>query len=1042
MRFGSIRADGRRQGLARHRISIAASAILILCTIALTAQAQGGGVSAERPDAPNARTWDLVRSVGQPPRWKPYVSVGYGVDRLARPTVMGLSSSVGVHRPVDNPVTGLLGINAEAYIGQRGARVDGGLKSVLTSSPFLVNAGVDWNARLGRADLVFGTTLPLQRGGWPAPGSELRVEWIPARQHSASVSLLLPLGQPLAGRTRPRTTDVSLPPAPRATHAVVASERDEVRAALSDARVHMTQLVSILTFFWLIKDQNLRYASSVREWREILADFAAEFFSTTPERPGQSQYHREADAYHTALDRAFGLAAGEGKDAAVRGRVLADAARRTALIEIVLPYNRTIGQYRTPNSLYGLAARARARYAAWLLLDSGLEAQYSAEVLGVLDVWLSDLERLRARIGRIETDPRLTWLPLGLVLRPEEHRSQTQIDEIIALAMERPFEGGNTAVTIDAPQFQRELRRTIRETRSSHVLWVHDYRGRDDLGNPDGTGFETTIAYLRALRNAVQEYDRTGSFPTYLIVLDQFFYETTDGRLWMTLLERPLHHRVRLGAPFAAMEEALQSMQDSLRTAVYGSVRMQSQAAAFGRDWIASVVKVHVNIVNPSDFTFRSRRILSLPVGADNWLRDHRKLILRDADETNPAAGELIISGVGVGDHYASATWDDRAIIIRGPAVAATLPYLRTTLERHGLTGAAMPAVIRAAPGLADRAERVAALEAAGASARMLQAHNEVGWGAKEATFVQMLLYDLVPAGTLLFVPDGLWSSYQWTAQLVGAALRGCHVYVVAPAERNAPANDFPWMSLMQELITRITLVEEVLGEAIRAGGGDLRIGLFARQSPLDDHASSLSYVTRAWATHQFLREHVPLSNEALAVIAHEGERERDVSGTRRRVEDVRDRNPLLHRKTQWVFGAEAIRAFSASPELTPLLERILPGLAHGTDDISSSIVSSDDERSRTARDLIALHGALPDSARESAIYFMTGSINKNVRSMILDGEVLAVVAGPWALESFLDFVLLAASTTWVESLADVEKHLPPYSTLRKLLGRRLHRIL
>lgn len=1040
MPYGSTCSYRSQPGPPRHGIRIAALAILITCTSPLATRAQEPSVAPA--DGPIAGTWDLVRSIGQPPRWKPFISAGYGMDRLSKPYAMGLISSVGVHRPVGNPVTGLLGVSAEGYVGHRGTQLDGGLKAQLTSSPFLIHAGVDWNARLGRADLEFGTTLPLQRGGWPAPGSELRVGWIPARRHSAALSFMLPVRQPLAGRTRPRTTHVDLPLPTRIIDPVVPPEQDEVRLALRDARMHMTQLVSMLTFFWLIEEQHLRYSSNVREWRETLADFAAEFFSTTPEQPGQSQYHREADAYHTALERAFGLAAGASTGARERGRALADVARRTALIEIILPYNRTIGQYRTPNSLQGLAARARARYATWLLLHGKLETQYSAEVLAVFDAWLSDLERLRARIGEIETDPRLSWLPLGLVLRPEEHRTQTQIDEIITLAMQRPFEGGNTAVTIDAPQFQHELRRTIRETRSYHVLWIHDYRGRDDLGNPDQTGFETTIAYLRALRDAVQDYDGTGRFPTYLILLDQFFYETNDGRLWMTLLERPLSHRVRLGARFSGMEEALRSMQDSLRAAVHGSIRMQSQAAAFGHDWTAGVVKVHVNIVNPSDFTFRSRRILTMPVGADNWLRDHRKMILRDADESDPAAGELIVSGVGVGDHYASATWDDRAIIIRGPSASVTRSYLRTTLQRHRLTGAAMPAAIRAVPQAADHAELVAAIETSGATARLLQAHNEVGWGAKEATFIQMLLYDLAPAGTLLFVPDGLWSSYQWTAQLVGAALRGCHVYVVAPAERNAPANDFPWMSLMQELITRITLVEEVLGEAIRAGGGDLRIGLFARESPLDDHASSLSYVTRAWSSHDFLRDRIPLSADALAVIGREGERRGAISGRFRTIEDVRDRNPLLHRKTQWLFGAEAIRPLSASPELPQMLERILGGSTDVTDDISTNRSSGDEERLRAARELIALHAGFPESARESALYFMTGSINKNVRSMTLDGEVLVVVAGPWALESFVDFVLLAASTTWVSSLADVERHLPPYSTLRKLLGRRLHRIL
>src|SRR5690606_33818480 len=104
----------------------------------------------------------------------------------------------------------------------------------------------------------------------------------------------------------------------------------------------------------------------------------------------------------------------------------------------------------------------------------------------------------------------------------------------------------------------------------------------------------------------------------------------------------------------------------------------------------------------------------------------------------------------------------------------------------------------------------------------VLQMHNRTGWGVKDATFVNMLLYDLVPPGTVIYVPDSLWTSYQWMALLVDAALRGCHVYVVGPAIDNAPSDGFPQMSVLQELFTRLVVVQDVFGDRIRAGGGDL----------------------------------------------------------------------------------------------------------------------------------------------------------------------------------------------------------------------------
>ena len=46
---------------------------------------------------------------------------------------------------------------------------------------------------------------------------------------------------------------------------------------------------------------------------------------------------------------------------------------------------------------------------------------------------------------------------------------------------------------------------------------------------PDLVALAQTINYLDAMTERVLEYDETGKFPTYLIVIDQHFFEVVDG---------------------------------------------------------------------------------------------------------------------------------------------------------------------------------------------------------------------------------------------------------------------------------------------------------------------------------------------------------------------------------------------------------------------------------------------------------------------------------------------------------------------------------
>lgn len=985
-------------------------------------------------DPPVAGGWEPIESLGQPLRWKPFFRAGYGLDRTGAGEATGPSVSVGVFRDFYNPIYGALGLSLQGYIGQRGEDFDGGVQAHLESPATFLHAGADWNVRMRRVDPAFGLSFPLRRGGWPVRGSQFRVDWIPGRAQSLVFGFTFPLGQPLEGRTRSRTVDVELPDPPGVEFTAPPPPGSPAGDAVADLRESMRWLTGLHSFFWLTNFSSLGYEDTLAETREALSSFRNRLAARDSLQPGRDTYQREVEFYHGSLDRAFGgaLDAPDGRAVEV-GRPVADRARAITLEEVVLPYNRTVGRYKQPDVLDGLAARARARFIAWLELEDGLSDGRRSRVLSVLDAWLADFEQLRRRMTRLKRDSRTHWLPLALVLRPEEHDSQDEIDALLETALDRSFSGGNTVEQIDALRFQDELRRTIHEAERYHVLWIHDYRGRNAVGAPDRVGFsQTTEGYLRALLERVRAYDERGRLPVYLLLLDQHFYEDNDGRLWLDLLEEPLTREVRLPPGSVEMERTIRALQDSLRRAVADSRRLQAEAEALGPDWIESVLKVHVNVTNPSDFTFRSRRLLRRgpPIGADNMMRDHRKIVIRDLTETDPARGEVILAGVGVGEHYASPTWDDPALILRGPAALEAKERAREVLERHQLGGRALPAPLRPRPRADDYPEKVRALEERGASARVLQVHNQTGWGEKRATFLQMLLYDLAPPGTVLYVPDSLWTSYEWMAQIVSAALRGCRVYVVAPALDHAPSAGFPQMSAMQELITRLVLVREEFGDVIRDAGGELRVGLYSRKASLDDLPGMLADVDTTFAANPFLRDLFPFSEEALSVLRERRGRSTPDAGEPRRGADAVERLPKMHRKTQLVASASLLRALASAPEMSGFLEE--------TFGLEGERPSPSPLRLVETYERLEEEGAVD----EPVLYFMSGSVNKNARSMALDGEAMAAVAGPWALVAYLDFVLLSGGASWVRSIEEVEALLPHYSALQRLIGRWLYRIL
>lgn len=377
------------------------------------------------------------------------------------------------------------------------------------------------------------------------------------------------------------------------------------------------------------------------------------------------------------------------------------------------------------------------------------------------------------------------------------------------------------------------------------------------------------------------------------------------------------------------------------------------------------MIKVNVSVTFPADLSFRSSRIVDfLPFAPDSITLDHRKLFFYDVAEEDPGRGQALFSGTGVGSEYGGPTWDDRGLLASGPALLQLKVEARRLLRSQGFAEGEIPEPLRERPLPGDYEAQVNAREAAGYGARALNVHNEVGFGDKEATLTQAILYTLAPPDTVIVAPDSLWASPFWAGQLAGAALRGCHVYVVAPSLDNAPAAGAPILARTREIFARLLEVRRIMAGEIAASGGHLRVGVYTRAASSGDTLGKIREAADGLRKYPFLQDEFPMPT--------------DTAG---------------------------------------LFDRVATEL----------------ERMRRE----------PPPGMEKAVFYLTvGSKNQDPRSAFLDGETAFVVAGPWSLVSYSDFLLLMAATTWVENEAELTKLIPVEEEKARKIGRLIGKVL
>lgn len=1018
-----------------------------LLALALGAGALAAAPAADAQDSLPPWEGGLTASLGQPSRQRLYALGGTGVDWRkpgdANPIVMG---GLGVTRSILNPVTGMLAASLEGYAGLRATTADGGVRALLVANTLRLSGGVDYNFTAGRMWGMLGYTMPVRRGGVFGGGSLLRLELNLGAGDAFRAMVMAPLRQPRAGRTRPRQEVVRISPREpeRLAPPRDAPGLDESLTTLRRAALRIQDLI-VPPIDDPGADPRVALAPLIGRLRQpvLLPGVGSD---------GSLGVEATVLAYHAQLVRAFSIAvSGEAVPeggSTPEGERVAARAREQLLNHLILPYNRLLGRRKDRGTVTALSGYARGAFARDLVSDSLLPPERQEGAQYVFQELMFIVASVEGEASRQWQDSRVLWLPLQLALRPADHDSQDEMDRIVAAAVGTPFTSGNQVHYVINDQFRVEVTRTIHDAQDYHVLWIHDFRGRNAAGDPDALSFRYVVdAYVNAMAARIREYDRTGRLPVYMIFLDQHYYEQNRGHLWLDFLERPLSPVPRMPAGFEDYERGLQAAQDSLRQAVEKSRLLQAERRQYGERWFRNQVKVHVSITNPVDPSFWGRDIMPLIGIPDDMMRDHRKIVFYDITEADPYRGMAMYTGMGIGEHYDGPTWEDRSIMVRGPAVLTLKAQARQLLVTQGFSEAEIPKPLR--PIALDSAvmARIDSLRPEGQyDYRAMELHNQTGYLDKPINVARATLYSLMPRGSVVKVPDSLWGSAIFASLLTGSAFRGVRVLFIAPSLVSAPSSGWPAMGIAHDLFARLIVLQQELGAELEAGGGLLKTGIYNPGVGVQSVALRFDLAYRNARRTPFLRRLFPLSPDVDSMLVELGSGLRgDRADTLLAVRDSAEEAgmvalftpspvaPKLHLKANFFASREAWDSLVSRPEMREVILAYVQQLTAGGG--AREVAGALGEAGQRLWN--AYQKWLPPAAEDRVIYYLlVGSANQDYRSMFMDGEASVLIAGWSSVVSLVDFGLLVNLSVWVDDLDLLDRLLPAPSASQRRLAR------
>ena len=969
---------------------------IVIVAFALLAAPEAASAQWSRPPGAGG----LVASLGQPPRWRWQAGLSSGVWFEGPGSALLVRAGLGTYHTLFNPVAGLADIGFETYAGFRDTELDGGVRALLRV-PFIgLGIGTEYNFLDTQFNFLVTAQTPVIRGGLLRPGGMLRVSWYPTESHSFTIGFAIPLGDRLAGRGRPARDNVVVDskfPHPRPyvlQHASIEASLDTLRES--------AEWVRRLTVPFLDQDGK---SFAVGQQRTV------QYLLELQQHLATRSADQETRFYHQQLQHLFALAS--GNDTA--GSALAQQARSILLDEVIIPYNSLLGRKKRRDELLELGIAARGRFAGSVVAGGLVPPDHIETVLYVFQEVTELLESERDRAAKEWDDPRLVWLPLQYALLPEDHDTQAELDSLVERATGVQFTDGNRIWYLANLQFHWELLRTISEARDYHVLLIHDFPAVTKTGRLDWAAFVQVLGYLNTLTERVKAYDQVRTLPIYFIFVDQHYYELRHSRIWMNVLQDPLHASPHLQHATPAEIAILSQAQDRLRAAVAGSSVLQAEAHQYGDTWLRNRIKVQVNITNRADEAFWSGGIVSsLFAYPDNFMRDHRKVAFYDVTESDPYRGRAVYTGMGVGEHYLGPGWDDRSIMVQGPVLAELKSAVRELLVSQGLPARDVPLPLRAQP-VAPADALLATRDALpGFDARALQLTNGTGFQPKPLDVGKALLYSLMPAGSVIKIPDSLWNSFLYAGLLTGACLRGANVLIVAPALSNAPSGGFPQMIRAWELMTRMLTVRDMLAVPIHAAGGMLQLGLYALTPDQRGFASRVETWNRQVAATPFLTELMPFLTASAPALTAAAEHDGPENTIR----------PLLHQKVQFLGTGDLWSAIASAPEWPEFLGSYL-AYREATFTASSDSAAAAPlpaELDRMAHRIYSHAVGVPGAAG----YAIMGSQNQDYRGMFMDGEVDLIFSGAESLVPLVDLIFLEGTATWLVDQQGLDSLLPP----------------
>jgi hypothetical protein len=297
----------------------------------------------------------------------------------------------------------------------------------------------------------------------------------------------------------------------------------------------------------------------------------------------------------------------------------------------------------------------------------------------------------------------------------------------------------------------------------------------------------------------------------------------------------------------------------------------------------------------------------------------------------------------------------------------------------------------------------------------------------------------------VIIAPDGLWLSAEWAAMLAGAAARGCHVVIIAPAFANAPAPGAPMMVVMHDVLTRLLALRERLAPQLREARGEIRVGLFAGQAHVTDAEGRRREIRAGLQRAPWIRDLIPFDAQTLAVLERAAVRtEADGPDATAVAKDERPRPPQLHQKTQLIARPGAIAALVRQPGWDDIIARSMQVQSQQTARFAEQLgyVTPDVEEAATRSADVMLRGfeaSLPEAERKNvSFYFMVGQQNQDPRGMLLDAEATMVVSGFHGAAGLVDLYFVMARSAWITTQAELDRLLPP----RRGWTRRIARLI